>query len=226
MQILFLFFCLMPTLVLAQEDNVQMTDAAFGEAIESGTMTIAPTVNEVYKIDNAANKKVILEQENPNINLQENINNESSSDSQNEDNIESENKSQPYLGGYRKRSLEEIQENLKLPPQELLDKIRKERQEAKEAAAKQPIVSSQEYNNSLIDAKEARREERRNMTKEERRAIKEELKILYKARRDERRNMTKAERRKIKEEMKAKEKARREQQKEERKERKKMRDMD
>lgn len=216
------------------EDNVTVEEGVFGAEDEIGTKTVQPTVNRVYKIDNVAKKKAELEKlkaeklqnansssENSeglkkNDTKEENLNSDAQADTTADD---------EYSGGYRKRSLEEIQENLKLSPQELLDKVRKERAEAKEKAKKQPLLSSDAYNKKVIDAQEARREERRNLTKAERRALKEEQKMLYKARREERRNMTKAERRKIKEEMKAQEKARREQQKEDRKKRKKMRDM-
>ena len=104
--------------------------------------------------------------------------------------------------------------------------MRKERLQAQKEAAQQPLLSNKEHNQSLQDVQKERRAYRRSLTKAERRALKEEQKMLEKARRDERRNMTKAERRKIKEEMKAKEKARREEQKESRKKRQKMRNMD
>lgn len=226
------------TVSAANAQNVTVKDEVFGASDEFGTKTVQPTVNRVYKIDNVAKKKAELEKQ-----KEEQLKNANSSSEKSEGSKKNatenetpatnsgdetlENKEfQPYLGGYKKRSLEEIQENLKLSPQELLEKVRKERQEAKETAAKQPLQSSKAYNEGVSDALQARREERREMTKEERRAIKEELKVLYKARREERRNMTKAERRAIKEELKAKEKARREQQKADRKKRKKMRDMD
>lgn len=212
-----LVFTLFSPVALAQ--NVNVVDGAYGQVATGGT-TVISGQQRIYKIDNAAKKRA----------EQENLQNENTSK-----NIESGDKNavstsdkkdvEPYIGGYRKRSLEEIKENLKLSPQELLDKVRKERQEAKEQAAKANFSNS-EYNEKVTDALKSRREERRNMTKEERRAIKEELKMLYKARREERRNMTKEERRAIKEELKAKEKARREQQKEDRKKRRKMRDMD
>ena len=222
----------------ANAQNVTVKDEVFGENDEIGTKTVQPTINRVYKIDNVAKKKAELEKQ-----KEEKIKNANSSSEQSEGlkkndtengtpatssgGEEVENKEfQPYLGGYKKRSLDEIEDNLKLSPQELLDKVRKERQEAKENAAKQPLQSSKAYNKGVNDALKARRDDRREMTKEERRAVKEELKVLYKARRDERRNMTKAERRAIKEEMKAKEKARKEKQKADRKKRKKMRDMD
>lgn len=222
----------------ANAQNVTVKDEVFGENDEIGTKTVQPTINRVYKIDNVAKKKAELEKQ-----KEEQLKNANSSSEQSEglkkNDTENgtpatssgdervENKEfQPYLGGYKKRSLDEIEDNLKLSPQELLDKVRKERQEAKETAAKQPLQSSKAYNKGVSDALKARRDERREMTKEERRAVKEELKVLYKARRDERRNMTKAERRAIKEEMKAKEKARKEKQKADRKKRKKMRDMD
>ncbi len=204
---------------MALAQNVNVVDGAYGQVTTGGT-TVISGQQRIYKIDNAAKKRV--EQENlQNENTSKNIENEEKNAVSTSDKKDVE----PYIGGYRKRSLEEIKENLKLSPQELLDKVRKERQEAKEQAAKANFSNS-EYNKKVSDALKARREERRNMTKEERRAIKEELKMLYKARREERRNMTKEERRAIKEELKAKEKARREQQKEDRKKRKKMRDMD
>ena len=226
------------TVSAANAQNVTVKDDVFGANDEIGTKSVQPTVNRVYKIDNVAKKKAELEQQ-----KDEQLKNANSSSEKSEGSKKNtaendtpatssgdksiENKGvHPYLGGYKKRSLEEIQDNLKLPPQELLEKVRKERQEAKEAASKQPLQSSKAYNKSVTGALKDRREERREMTKEERRAIKEELKVLYKARREERRNMTKAERRAIKEELKAKEKARREQQKEDRKKRRKMRDMD
>ena len=222
----------------ANAQNVTVKDEVFGENDEIGTKTVQPTINRVYKIDNVAKKKAELEKQ-----KEEQLKNANSSSEQSEGlkkndtengtpaassgGEEVENKEfQPYLGGYKKRSLDEIEDNLKLSPQELLDKVRKKRQEAKETAAKQPLQSSKAYNKGVNDALKARRDDRREMTKEERRAVKEELKVLYKARRDERRNMTKAERRAIKEEMKAKEKARKEKQKADRKKRKKMRDMD
>ena len=210
----------------ANAQNVTVKDEVFGENDEIGTKTVQPTINRVYKIDNVAKKKAELEKQ-----KEEQLKNANSSSEQSEGlkkndtengtpaassgGEEVENKEfQPYLGGYKKRSLDEIEDNLKLSPQ------------AKETAAKQPLQSSKAYNKGVNDALKARRDDRREMTKEERRAVKEELKVLYKARRDERRNMTKAERRAIKEEMKAKEKARKEKQKADRKKRKKMRDMD
>lgn len=226
------------TVSAANAQNVTVKDEVFGANDEIGTKSVQPTVNRVYKIDNVAKKKAELEQQKV-----EQLNNANSSSEKSEGSKKNiaENETpatnsgdealkthtyKPYLGGYEKRSLEEIKENLKLSPQELLDKVRKERQEAKEAAQQQPMLSNKAYNQSVSDALKARREERREMTKEERRAIKEELKMLYKARREERRNMTKAERRAIKEELKNNEKVRREQQKQDRKNRKKMRDMD
>lgn len=212
--------------------NVTVSDDVFGKNDEIGTKSLQPSVDRVYKIDNAAKKKVELNQndiKNSDTSSEQSEGLKKNSETSEEAITDTENKTsdfKPYIGGYKKRSLEEIQENLKLPPQELLEKVREERQKAKEEAAKQPLVSSEEYNKSVTDALKERREERRNMTKAERRAVKEELKILYKARRDERRNMTKAERRAIKEELKAKEKARREQQKEDRKNRRKMRQKD
>ena len=74
--------------------------------------------------------------------------------------------------------MEEIQQNLKLSPQELLDKVRKERERAQKEAEKQPMLSSSAHNQSLADKEKARREARREMTKEERRAVKEELNLL------------------------------------------------
>ena len=218
------------------QDTVTVKEDVFGENDEIGTRTVQPTVNRVYKIDNVAKKKAELEKQ-----KQEQLNNAGSSSEQSEglkkntaekntpatnsgdDQVEAE---KPYSGGYKKRSLEEIEANLKLSPQELLDKVRKERLQAQKEAAQQPLLSNKEHNQSLQDVQKERRAYRRSLTKAERRALKEEQKMLEKARRDERRNMTKAERRKIKEEMKAKEKARREEQKESRKKRQKMRNMD
>ncbi len=228
----------MVMLSTAQAQNVAVKEGVFGENDEVGTKTVQPTVNRVYKIDNLAKKKAELEKQKATQLQNKNSSSENSEglkkNAQGNDTLVTNSgdeqvktqEFQPYLGGYKKRSLDEIEANLKLPPQELLKKIREERKQAKEAAAEQPLVSSKEYNETVADSLKARREERREMTKEERRAIKEELKVLYKARREERRNMTKAERRAIKEELKAKEKARREQQKEDRKKRRKMRDMD
>lgn len=204
--------------------NVNVVDGAYGQVTTGGT-TVISGQQRIYKIDNVAKKKAELAQQQTQESVQKTANEESLSQEQTSQEKTAEENVQPYIGGYKKRSLKEIQENLKLSPQELLEKVRKERQEAKEQAAK-GNYSNSEYNEKVTDALKARREERRNMTKEERRAIKEELKMLYKARREERRNMTKEERRAIKEQMKAKEKARREQQKADRKKRRQMRDMD
>ena len=213
------------------QDTVTVKEDVFGENDEIGTRTVQPTVNRVYKIDNVAKKKAELEKQ-----KQEQLNNAGSSSEQSEglkkntaekntpatnsgdDQVEAE---KPYSGGYKKRSLEEIEANLKLSPQELLDKVRKERLRAQKEAAQQPLLSNKEHNQSLQDVQKERRAYRRSLTKAERRALKEEQKMLEKARRDERRNMTKAERRKIKEEMKAKEKARREEKKKKQKKKKK-----
>lgn len=229
---------LMVTFSTVKAQNVTVKNEVFGANSEIGTKSVQPSVNRVYKIDNVAKKKAELEKQKE-MQLQNKNSSSENSEGLKKNTAEKEilatssgdenpeNKGfQPYLGGYKKRSLDEIEENLKLPPQELLKKVREERQKAKEASSKQPLVSSKEYNKTVADSLKARREERREMTKEERKAIKEELKVLYKARREERRNMTKAERRAIKEELKAQEKARREQQKSDRKKRKKMRSLD
>ena len=183
---------------MALAQNVNVVDGMYGQVTTGGT-TVISGQQRVYKIDNVAKKKAEFAQQQTQEVAPKAANEESLSQEQTSQEKTAEENIEPYIGGYKKRSLKEIQDNLKLSPQELLDKVRKERKEAKEKASSANFSNS-DYNKKVSDALKARREERRNMTKEERRGNKEE--------------------------MKAKEKARREQQKEDRKKRRKMRDMD
>lgn len=222
----------------AVAQNVTVSEASSDEIVNR---RIKPSVDKVVKIDNYAKKMAELQQNKTTETLVEKkklggMKNQQQTDVQpgepevagvpvlNEDGTpKSDEELQKDI---ERKDLKEIEDNSKLTPQELLEKVREERKKLKEEEAAAPLPSSKQFNEEVKDKLKARREERRNMTKEERREVKEELKTLYKARREERRNFTKAERRAIKEEMKVKEKARRQQQREDRKKRRKMRDMD
>lgn len=194
--------------------NVTVTEASSDDVVGR---KVKPSVDKVVKIDNYTKKmeelkkKGLIQAENGAVSSE--TEETAKSDAETEKEIE-------------QKDIQEVKDNAKLSPQELLNKVREERRKQKEEEAAAPLKSSKAYNAEVKDRLKARREERKEMTKEERRQVKEELKTLYKARREERRNMTKEERRQIKEELKAKEKARREQQKEDRKKRRQMRKMD
>lgn len=224
---------------VALAQNVTVSEASSDEVVNR---RIKPSVDKVVKIDNYAKKMAEFKQNQPKTGAE---NNEKSNLKQPIGDVTAVKLGEPEVDGVavlkedgspktdeelkkdiEQRDLQEIEDNSKLTPQELLDKVREERRKKKEEEAAAPLPSSKQFNAEVKDKLKARREERRNMSKEERREVKEELKTLYKARREERRNYTKAERRQIKEEMKAKEKARREQQREDRKKRRKMRDKD
>ncbi len=213
----------------AAAQNVTVTEARSDEVVNR---QVKPTVDKVVKIDNYAKKMAELKAkqaaagtENGLAKVEDAAAPEAaSSDNLNEDGTPKSDKE--IEKEIEQKDIKEIEDNSKLTPQQLLDKVREERRKQKEEEAQAPLKSSKDYNKQVQDKLKARREERRDMTKEERRQVKEELKTLYKARREERRNFTKAERRQIKEEMKAKEKARRQQQREDRKKRRKMRDLD
>ncbi len=193
--------------------NVTVTEASSDDVVSK---KVKPSVDKMVKIDNYAKKmeelkkKGLIQAENGTTAAETTA---AKGDAETEKEIE-------------QKDIQEVKDNAKLSPQELLNKVREERRKQKEEEAAAPLKSSKAYNAEVKDRLKARREERKEMTKEERRQVKEELKTLYKARREERRNMTKEERRQIKEELKAKEKARREQQKEDRKKRRQMRKMD
>lgn len=217
--------------VVAQ--NVTVTEASSDEVINR---QVKPTVDKVVKIDNYAKKMAELKAKQAASGAKNGLAKveektaESGKDAvagvdvENKDGTPKNDKE--IEKEIEQKDIKEIEDNSKLTPQQLLDKVREERRKQKEEEAQAPLKSSKDYNKQVQDKLKARREERREMTKEERRQVKEELKTLYKARREERRNFTKAERRQIKEEMKAKEKARRQQQREDRKKRRKMREMD
>lgn len=199
--------------------NVTVTEASSDEVVSK---RLKPTVDKVVKIDNYAKKMEELKKKN----LVQAGTETLAEDGQkvSEENVEKS--GEALKKEIEEKDIQEVKDNAKLSPQELLNKVREERRKQKEEAAAAPLKSSKAYNAEVKDRLKARREERKEMTKEERRQVKEELKTLYKARREERRNMTKQERRQIKEELKAKDKARREQQRADRKKRRQMRKMD
>lgn len=235
---------------LSLAQNVKTTDAALDDKDAFESKNVRSTFDRTIKIDNAAKKRAEMEQkaaeraaQNQGTASQKTLEDEAGVDKLGDEAIgdgvtpvtetattmgsgdadESKETDAEIKEDVEKRDLEEIKENLKLSPQELLAKVRKERQEKKELDASAPLKSGKEFNREVKDTLKARREERREMSKEERRAVKDELDMLYKARREERRNFTKEERKAIKEEMKVKEKSRRQQQRDDRKKRREMR---
>ena len=92
--------------------NVTVSDDVFGKNDEIGTKSVQPSVSRVYKIDNAAKKKVELNQNDIKNSSEQSEGLKKNGETSEEAITDTENKTsdfKPYIGGYKKRSLEEIQ---------------------------------------------------------------------------------------------------------------------